>query len=185
MGDFSRWLLHEDQKEFFDYLYALVLNAVFLAVAALILWPLDHATLALQLAKGYWVFWTVLIMTGALLVAGRRLFRVDIDSDFDAYVISALVVSGIVQAGWSAYAALAVEALVAGTPGWIAAILYSIGFVSCFVAYAAICAFYMGSLYRLINLGLALSTFAVFSVWPAAARAVYGWFFRLVRQVTS
>jgi hypothetical protein len=33
MGEFSRWLLHEDRKELFDYLFAVVLNAVFLALA--------------------------------------------------------------------------------------------------------------------------------------------------------
>jgi hypothetical protein len=46
MGEFSKWLLHEDQKEWFDYLFALALNVVFVAITAL-LWPLGRAMLAL------------------------------------------------------------------------------------------------------------------------------------------
>ena len=179
MGDFSRWLLHEDQKEWFEYLFALVLNVVFLALAALLLWPLGRAAMALQLAKGYWIFWSVLIGTAIVLRVAQRLFRVDIDSRFDAYVLSGLVVSAVVQAGWCAYAALTVESFASGMSGWIVAVIYAVGFLSCWVAYVAVSALYMGSLYRLVNLGVALASFIVFSVWPAAARAIFGWFFEL------
>lgn len=65
MGEFSKWLLHEDQKELFDYLFALVLNVVFVALIALLLWPLGRVNMAFRLAKGYWMFWTVLIVTSA------------------------------------------------------------------------------------------------------------------------
>jgi hypothetical protein len=68
---------------------------------------------------------------------------------------------------------------VAGTPVWIVSILYAAGFLSCWVAYVAVSALFMGSLYRLVNLGVALPGFIVFSVWPAAGRAIYGWFFEL------
>ncbi|HEX8722772.1 MAG TPA: hypothetical protein VF736_19295 [Pyrinomonadaceae bacterium] len=40
MGEFSKWLLDEDRKELFDYLFAVALCAVFLALAALLLRPL-------------------------------------------------------------------------------------------------------------------------------------------------
>ena len=169
MGDFSRWLLHDDQKEIFEYLFAVAVNAAFVALAALVLWPLSKAALALQLAKGYWVFWIALIVTAVMLKVVQRLFRVDLDSHFDAFVISALAVSGFLQVAWSAFAALTVDGFVAGTSGWPVGVLYLIGLLSCWVAYVAVSALYMGSLYKLVNLGLAVVSFIVFSVWPAAA----------------
>ncbi|MGH9903459.1 MAG: hypothetical protein ACRD68_16755 [Pyrinomonadaceae bacterium] len=179
MGAFSKWLLHDDQKELFEYLYANVLNIVFLALIALLLWPLGRVMMAFRLAKGYWLFWIVLLVTAAVLVLFRRIFRVDMDSHFDAYVISALVVSCFLQAGWSAFVALTVHSFVASAPAWMVAILYAVGVLSCYVAFAVVSAFYPGSLYRLVNLALAAVSFIVFSVWPAAGRAIYGWFFDL------
>src|ERR671914_827547 len=109
MGEFAKWLLHEDQKELFDYLFANVLTIVFLALSALLLWPMGRTMMAVSLAKGYWVFWIVLILTAVILILFQRLFRLDMYSHFDAYVISGLVVSGFLQAGWSAFAALVVR----------------------------------------------------------------------------
>jgi len=60
MGQFSKWLLHEDQKELFDYLFAVVLNVSFLAITGLLLWPMGHAVLVWRFTKGYWVFYVVL-----------------------------------------------------------------------------------------------------------------------------
>jgi hypothetical protein len=179
MREWERWLLHDDQRELFDYLYANVQNAVFLALVALLLWPLGRATMALRLAKGYWVFWIVLLMTGAALIQFRRIFRVDLESRYDAYVISALVVSGFLQAGWSAFAAVTVRDFAAAAPVWIAVVLYTVGLLSCWVAYGVVSALYMGSIYRLFNLPLAAGSFVLFGVWPAAGRALYGWFFDL------
>jgi hypothetical protein len=179
MGEFSKWLLHEDQKELFDYLYANVLSVVFLALSALLLWPLGRAMLAWQLTKGYWLFWIILILSAAVVLLFQRIFRVDMYSHFDAYLISGLVVSGFVQVGWSAFAAHTVHVFVAGTNAWVAVVLYAVCALSCFVAVAIVSAFYMGSLYRLVNLLLALVSFIVFSIWPAAGRSLYGWFFRL------
>jgi hypothetical protein len=179
MGEFSNWLLHEDQKELFDYLYANVLNVVFLGLVALLLWPLGRALMAWQLAKGYWIFWSLMVLFAVVLVLFRRVFRVDMDSRYDAYVISALIVSGFLQAGWSAFATHIVRGFVAGTTAWVAVVLYAVGVLSCFVAVAIVSAFYMGSLYKTVNLPLAILSFIVFSVWPAAGRALYGWFFAL------
>ena len=179
MGEFSKWLLHEDQKELFDYLFAIVLNAVFLAVIALLLWPLGKATMTFRLAKGYWYFWTVLIVTASLLVLAQRIFRMDLYSRFDAYVISALIVSGVVQVGWSAFAALVVDNSVASAPIWTMIILYGVGVFSSYVACVIVSAFYMGTLYKMVNLALAIASFIVFSIWPAAGGAIYGWFFNL------
>jgi hypothetical protein len=182
MGAFSRWLLHEDQKEVFDYLFALVLNIVFVALIALLLWPLGHASIALRLAKGYWMFWTVLIVTNALLAVLQHYFRVNLYERYNAYVISGLALSGILQIGWSAFAAPVVQDAVADASLWMAIVLYAIGVVCAYVASVIVGAYYSGSLYRLVNSALAILSFVAFSVWPMAGLAIYGWFFRFLSR---
>jgi len=179
MGQFSKWLLHEEQKEFFDYLFALVLNAVFLGLIALLLWPMGRAAMALRLARGYWIFWTVVIVTACVLALLQRIFRMNLYDYFDAHVITGLIFSGFVQIGWSAFAAPVIHEFAAGTPIWIAIILYAAGVVSCWIACMIVAAFYMGSIYRMVNLALAIVSFIVFSVWPNAGGVIYGWFFKL------
>ena len=179
MGEFSRWLLHEDQKEFFDYLFAIVLNAVFLLLIMLLLWPMGKARMALSLAKGYWIFWTAVIVTACVLALLQRIFRMNLYDHFDAYVITGLIFSGFVQVGWSAFVAPIIHSFVTGAPIWIAIILYALGVVSCWIASVIVAAFYMGSIYRMVNLVLAFMSFFVFSVWPSAGGAIYGWFFDL------
>ena len=183
MGEFSKWLLHEDQKELFDYLFAIVLNIFFLALTTVLLWPLGSATSALRLAKGYWIFWTVVIMTSALMVLLQRLFRMDLYSHFDAYVISGLALSGFLQAGWSAFVALVVRNSLTDPSIWKAVVVYVIGLVSCYVAAVIVGAFYVGGLYRMINLGVAAISFVTFSIWPSSGVALYGWFFDLVSRL--
>lgn len=86
MGDFSKWLLHEDQNALFGFLFAAVFALVFLGVAALLLWPLDRVSLAVQLAKGYVICWIVLSVSGGLLFAVQRVVRVNLYDRADAYV---------------------------------------------------------------------------------------------------
>lgn len=179
MGEFSKWLLHEEQKELFDYLFAIVLNIIFLALTALLLWPLGRTIMALRLAKGYWSFWAVLIITTSVLVLVQRIFRMDLYSHSDAYVISGLALSGFLQAGWSAFAALVVHNSVAGAPVWTTVILYAVGGFSSYVACVVVGAFFMGTLYRMVSLALGIVSFIVFSIWPTAGGAIYGWFFDL------
>ncbi len=179
MGAIAKWLLHDDQKELFDYVFANALNLIFLALTALVLWPLDKATMTLHLAKGYWLFWIVMVVTSGVLLLLQRIFRMDLYSRFDAYVISALVLSGFLQAGWSAFAALLVRNFVADATGWVAVIVFALGVLSCYVACVIVGAFYMGGLYKMVNLALAILSFIMFSLWPASGRAIYGWFFDL------
>jgi hypothetical protein len=183
MGQFSKWLLHEDQKEFFDYLFALVLNIVFLALTALLLWPLGRTTVAFRLAKGYWSFWAAVILFACVLVLVQRIFRMDLYSHYNAYVITGLAVSGFLQAGWSAFAALLVHNSAAGASVWTMIALYAGAVVSCYVACVIVGAFFMGALYRMVNLAVALVSFILFSIWPAAGSAIYGWFFNLFQTV--
>ncbi|HEX8353130.1 MAG TPA: hypothetical protein VF611_09540 [Pyrinomonadaceae bacterium] len=177
MGEFSKWLLHEDRKELFDHLFAVALNAVFLTLVALLLWPTGKAAMALILARGFWGFWTALILASTLVVMLQRLLRVDMYSHPNGYIISGLAVSGVVQAGWSAFAALAVRDSAAGAPPWLAVVLYFVGLLSCWVAFNIVSAYYVGSIYRTTNLIVAAVSFVLFCVWPASARALYGRFF--------
>jgi len=57
--------------------------------------------------------------------------------------------------------------------------LYFTGLLSCYVAFNVVSAFYTGQIYKLVNLAVALVSFAAFCVWPSAARASFGWFFRI------
>jgi hypothetical protein len=183
MGEFSKWLFHEDQKELFDYLFAIVLNIFFLALTTLVLWPLGRVTFAVRLVKGYWIFWTVVIMTSTVMVLVQRFFRMDLYSHFDAYVISGLALSGFLQAGWSAFVALALRNSVTDASTWMAIVLYAIGVISCYVAAVIVGAYYTGGLYRLVNLALAILSFVVFTTWPTLGIAIYGWFFDLVSRI--
>lgn len=179
MGQFTKWLLEEDQKQLFEYLFANFVNIVFLVLTALLLWPLGKLGMSWRLTKGYWAFWVVMVVTSAIMSLLQRIFRMDLYSNFNAYLISALVVSGFLQIGWSAYAALLIRDSTVATPIWIAIILYLIGVISCYVATVIVGAFYMGGIYRLVNAFLAFASFILFSIWPGAAAAIFGWFFRL------
>ena len=181
MGELSKWLMHEDRKELFDFLFAAALSLVFVALAALALWPLGDARLALRFAKGGLVFWLVLFVTAVLLARVQKKLDWALYSHADAYVISGVVAGAFLQAGWSAFAALAVrDADAAAQHAWPStALLYFAGLLSCLVALQAVNAFYTGHIYRFANLAVAALSFALFGAWPAAARAAYGWFFRI------
>jgi len=180
MGQFAKWLLHEDQKEFFDYLFALVVNILFVALLMLLLWPLGRVNMAVRLAKGYWMFWTVLIMTSTVLALVQSYCRIDLYEHHNVYVISALTLGGIVQVGWSAFAAPVICSFAVNASLWVAVVLYVAGVVSAYVASIIVGSYYSGGLYRMVNSALALLSFLVFIVWPTAGLAMYGWFFRFI-----
>ena len=175
MGAFSQWLLHEDRKELFEVLFACALNILFLLLVTLLLWPLGRLTLAFRLAQGFGILWLVLEATYLLLYWIQSYFRVNLYDHPDAFVNSNLAVSCFLQVGWSAFAALAVHGFAAGATVWMASVLHLVGFMSCLVAFHVVSSFYQGHIYRLLSLPLALVSFVVFSVWPAAARVLYGW----------
>ena len=182
MGQFAKWLIHDDQKELFDYVFAIVLNAVFLLLLALLLWPLGRAAMAWRLTKAYWVFWTAVIVISALVALAHRVFKMDLYERSNAYIITGLAVSAFLQLGWSAYAAPIFHNAATGASVWLMIMLYLVGAVSAYVAAVIVGAFYMGGLYRLVNSALAILSFAVFSIWPAAGTAMYGWFFNIFER---
>jgi hypothetical protein len=177
MGEIIQWLVHDDQNDLFEFLVALILNILFLALSALLLWPLGRLMLALGLAKGYGILWIVIFVTAVLLNGIQRFFRMNIYEHFNAYVISTLAASCFLQMGWSVFAALTVNSFVTGVPIWIVVILYLTGGLSCLIAFFAVSSIYQGQIYKLISLPLALVGFLVFSLWPATGRVIYEWFF--------
>jgi len=182
MGESIRWLMDDEQKTLYGIVFAIALNLVFLALSALLLWPLDRAeTMAFRLAKGYVLLWLIVSLAATLLNLIQRFSRVNIYDHADAYVNSNLAVSCFLQAGWSAFAALVVRdsLAAAGTPVWLVVVLYLAGILSCFVAFNVVSAFYQGQIYRIISLPLAFVSFIIFSLWPMLARVTYGRFFDL------
>jgi hypothetical protein len=179
MREISKWLMHDEQKDLFEILLASVLTILFLALIALLFWLLGRPAMAFRLAKGYGVLWLVILIVTVLVNRLQRFFRIDIHTHADAYVNSNLAVSCFLQGGWSAFAALTVHSFVASVPIWLMLVLYTVGMLSCLIAFFAVSAFYQGRIYKLISLPVALIGFLVFSVWPAGGRAIYGWFFNL------
>ena len=175
MGAISKWLTHDDQKDLFEVLFAATLNILFIALIALLLWALGRPRMAFSLAKGYGLFWIVIFVTAALVNLIQRYLRVNIYDHSNADVISNLIVSCLLQAGWAAFAALTVHGFVAGAAIWILVILYLVGVLSCLIAFFAVSAFYQGHIYKLISLPLGLVIFIIFSLWPAGGRMIYGW----------
>lgn len=163
MGEISKWLTHDDQKDLFEVLFAITLNILFLVLIALLLWPMGRSMLALGLAKGYALLWIAIFVTAGLLNLIQRLFRVNIYDHPNAYVISNLVVSCFVLGGWSAFAAITVHRFVVGASIWIVVILYLVGVLSCLTAFFSVGSFYQGHIYKLVSLPLALVVFIVFS----------------------
>jgi hypothetical protein len=176
----GRWLRHENHDALFEILVAGALNVAFLALLFLFLWPLDKLAFGVRLAKGYGVLWAAATVTIILIHRIHRLFRVDLYRHPDAYVLSNLAVSCLLQTGWAAYAALAVRSVLAGAPVSTAAALYFLGLLSCLIAFFAVSTFYQGHIYRLVSLPLAAAGFIVFSAWPASGSMMYGWFFDLL-----
>jgi hypothetical protein len=164
MGDKVSWLLHDDQKNLFEILVALGLNVLFLALSALLLWPLDRLALVSSLAKGYGILWLATFLIYPLLTGIQHLFRVNLYDHANAFVISNLAVSCLLQVGWSAFAAMTVHGMVTGAPAWLAVLLYLVGVLSCLIAYFAVSSFFQGAIYKLVSLPLALVSFLAFCV---------------------
>lgn len=110
----------------------------------------------------------------------QKYLRVDLYERYNAYVISGLVLGGFLQIGWSAFAAPVVRDAVADASVWVAIMLYGVGVVSSYVSSVVVGSYYTGGLYRMINLALAILSFVLFSIWPIAGLAIYGWFFRFI-----
>jgi hypothetical protein len=178
MRAFSNWLLRDEQRDFFEYLFALVLNLVFVVLVVLVLWPIGSFKTAIQLAKGYWVFWSVVIMCAVLMALVARMIE-QRPSLWDAYLILIVVLTAVLVSGWAAFAALTLSHSRAGGSIGVHAAFYVIGLLSCYLAFVIVSALFKANRFRLANLIIALVGFVFFTVWPESARAMFGWFFNL------
>jgi len=172
-------LIQDAPVEALDFVVIVVFNVVFVGLVALALWPLGMMPLAARLAKAYAVLWGAVSFAHTALNMIQSILRVNIYDHPDAFVYSNIAVGVLLLPGWSAFAALAAREFSGGASFWVAALLYFVGFLASFVAWKVVCTFYRGHLYQLINLPVALVSFVLFALWPAAGRALYGWFFGL------
>ncbi len=177
--------LDRASAEAWQVIVAVALCLLFPALAALALWPAGRAALGLGLLKGFCVLWPVVLVAHSLAATIHRRLRVDLDSHPDAFVVSNVLVSGILMAGWTAFAALAARDAAVGAGPWLACGLYLTGFLSGVVACQVIGSFYSGHIYKFSCLLLACACFPVCAAWPAAARAAFGWFFDLFSVTPS
>lgn len=168
-----------ESKTLWELIFAGGFTALFLGLSALLLWPFGKVTLAIQLAKGYAIFWVVLSFASWVLGLIHRMFRVESDPPSSTYVFTNLGLSAFLQVGWPAFAVLAVSGFLAGSSTLLVAGLHLTGFLSSLVASVLVGAFYQGTLYKFVNGPLALASYIIFAIWPALGRAVYGWFFNL------
>jgi hypothetical protein len=179
MREITTWLLHDDQKDLFEIVTAILLNVLFLALIALLLWIFGRAVMALHLAQGYGILWLATLLTAVLFGRIQSYFRVNLYDHSNVYLASNLFASILLQAGWAAFAALTVRSFVNDAAGWMIVVLHLIGTLSCIIAYFTVSSFYQGHFYRFVSFPLALVSFLVFSIWPASGRLLYGWFFDL------
>ena len=179
MKEITRWLLHDDQKDFFEIATSIILTVLFLILTALLFWIFGWRGVALHLAKGYGILWLATFVTVILLGQIQRYFRVNLYDRSNVYLVSNLLASVILQAGWAAFAADTIRNFVENISGWMIAVLYLVGTLSCIIAFYAVSSLFQGHIYRLISFPLALVSFIVFSVWPASGHFLYGWFFDL------
>lgn len=160
-----------------DLLLFLGVNGAFYMVSALLLWPLNKAPLSGQLAKGFCVFLIILLFAITLGVLLQKLFRIEDDPPSDAFVIMNILISGVVQLGWAAFAALAAREHAAGA-WWVAgSLVYLVGLIASWLAQMLTGAFFQGSIYKTITGLVALIGYLLFAFLPGAARALFGWFF--------
>jgi hypothetical protein len=171
--------LDRASAEAWQTIVAVALCLLFPALVALVLWPAGRAALGLRVLKGFCVLWLVVLVVHTLLVFVQKRLRVDLHSHPDAFVVSNIVVSGVLMLGWTAFAAPAAREATAGAGAWLACVLYAFGFLSGVVACQVLGSFYSGHIYKFACLLVACAGFALFAVWPAAGSAAFGWFFGL------
>jgi hypothetical protein len=124
--------------------------------------------------KGFGLFWVVVVVVYALAAWVQRRLRVDLYSHPDAFVVSNLLVSGLLMLAWTAFAALVAHDAAASAGLWLAGVLYLFGLLSGVVACQVLGSFYSGQVYKFACLLIACAGFALFAVWPTAARTIFG-----------
>lgn len=165
MGVFSKWLLHEDQKDLFEVLFAIVLTIVFVAIALLICWSIGRSSFGFQLLRGYSLLWGFLLIVVAITHRIHEFFKINIYDHGNVFLVSNVLASCLLQIGWSIYIALSIDRFGSGATLIVTTGMYGVAVFSCLVSFYVVSAFYQGHLYRFVSLPLALLTFVIATVW--------------------
>jgi hypothetical protein len=179
MWETLKFLLNRASAEAWQVIVAVGLCLLLPALAALVLWPAGMSRVGLSLLKGFALFWVFVLVVFAVAAFVQRRLRVDLYSHPDAFVVSNLLVSGVLMLGWTAFAALLAREAAAPAGPWLAGVLYLLGLLSGVVACQVVGSFFSGQIYKFACLLVACVGFALFAVWPAAGRAAFGWLFGL------
>lgn len=155
--------------------WGVVWNLLVLLVVGLMLLPIGRWRLLWELARGFAVLWGVLLLAAWGVTLIQQKLRVSDDPPSDAYLLSNAAVGVVLLVVWGGYTALLVRGSAMGAPVWTAVLLYVAGVLAAHAAFSALCAIYTGTFYRMINLVTAVGAFTLFSAWPPAARALFGW----------
>lgn len=172
-------ILDRASAEAWQVIAAVALCLLLPALAALVLWPAGMAGMGLTLLKGFGLFWLVVLVVFVPAAWVQRRLRVDMYSHPDAFVVSNLLVDGLLMLGWTAFAALLMRDAAASAGLWVTCVLYLLGLLSGVVACQVLGSFYSGQVYKFAGLLVACVGFVLFAVWPAAARASFGRLFGL------
>jgi hypothetical protein len=172
-----KWMLDRASAEAWQVIAAFALCLLLPALAALALWPAGMSGVGFRLLKGFGLFWVVVLVVYALAAWVQRRLRVDLYTHPDAFVVSNLLVSGLLMLGWTAFAALVTRDAAAAAGLWLKGLLYLFGLLSGVVACQVLGSFYSGHIYKFACLLVACAGFILFIAWPAAARAAFGWLF--------
>jgi len=165
MGAFSKWLLHDDQKYFFDLLFAVIANLIFLGLVTVIFLAAGRGSFALLIFRGFCLLWAATLITHFFLVRIHEVFRINIYDHGNAFLISNLFVSCALQAGWAIFAALIAHRFSSAASVGMTVVMYVIGFVSCLISFYAVSSFFPGHFYRFVSLPLAIVMFIAASIW--------------------
>ena len=172
-------MLDRASAEAWQVIVAVALCLLLPALAALALWPAGMPGVGLTLLKGFGLFWLVVAVVFVAAAWVQRRLRADLYSHPDAFVVSNLLVSGLLMLGWTAFAALVTRDAAAAAGLWPAGLLYLLGLLSGVVACQVLGSFYSGHVYKFACLLVACAGFVLFAVWPGAARAAFGRLFGL------
>jgi hypothetical protein len=155
--------------------WGVVWNLIVLAVMAAMLLPVRRWGLLWEFTRAFAVLWGVLLLAAWTMTLILHRLRVQDDPPSDAYLLSNAAVGVVLLVIWGGDTALLVRESARGAAPWMAVLLYAAGVLASHAAFSAVSAVYIGSFYRLINLGTGVGAFALFSAWPPAARVLFGW----------
>lgn len=161
-----------------EILFGLGVNLLLLLLCLPIFWAIGFLSGWWQLARGFALLWLLLILINEGISLLYQWFRIDLYTHGNVYLVCNLVLSCLLQMGWSAFAALTLLHGPVALGGWTLILLAIVALLSCLVAFFIVSSIFRGVFYRLISLPVALVSLLLFGLWPAAAHFLYGWFFQ-------